>query len=142
MKRWFLHAILTTYYVLLTTEKGSLYGSPSLISSRFQLTNSVLEGLAGLEGRNLHRRDADLLRRIARVHTHASLALADAERTETGHGDIVTLLEFLRDRTDESCESVCSGTLGDAGCVCDRGDQILLRHAKGGGRNKMSKLYR
>lgn len=97
-----------------------------------RLTNGILEGLASLEGWDLHRWDADLLGWVAWVHARASAALGNAERAEARDRHVVTLLEFFRDRTDESLKSVTSSTLGDAGSIGNDIDEVLLGHRRMG----------
>ncbi len=97
-----------------------------------ELANCVLQSLSSFEGWNLHSRDADLLRWVAWVHTHASCTLGNAERSEARDRYTVTLLELLRNGGDEGLECIGGSALGDAGRIRNRIDQILLRHRQGG----------
>lgn len=106
------------------------------------LTNCVLECLACLERRNLHRWDGDLLRRIAWVYTRASLALADTVRAETGDRNVVALLELLCNSADKSLESVGGSALGDACSIRNRSNQILLGHGSWGEEVSMAVIVR
>ena len=117
------------YHCSAFTKKTSCYGGLFLKSKQFpQLADCVLEGLAGLEGRDLHRGDGDLLCRVPRVHTDAGLALGNAVRAEAGDGDVVTFLQLLRDGGDEGLEGVGRGALGDACGIRNRGNEFLLGH--------------
>lgn len=91
-----------------------------------KLPNSVLESLASLEGRDLHCRDLDLLRRVPWVHTRASLTLRNAERTEARDGHGVAALQFLRHGGGQSLESGGSSALRHASRIGDDPDEILF----------------
>jgi hypothetical protein len=96
-----------------------------------RLSNCVLKSLSSLEGRNLHRGDGDLLSRIARVHTHASCALGNAERSEARDRERVALLQFLRDQAGHGLEGVARCALRDASGIRDVSDEVLLGHKSG-----------
>ena len=128
---------LASFYSFVSSSKRPPYGG-LLIPEVLLLSDGVLECLAGLERRDLHRGDGDLLRRVARVHTHARCTLGNAERSEAGDREGVAALELLRDRTGDGLEGTACGTLRDACGVRDRRDQILLGHVIGekGSKNK------
>ena len=108
------------------------YGGFRIPLRRVQLTNSIFQSLASLEGRNLHGRDGDLLAGVAGIDALACSAVAELEGAETGDGDGRALLEVFDDDVDDGLESVSGGTLGDACSVRNRSDQILLGHRRKG----------
>jgi len=105
------------------------------------LPNSVLEGLASLEGRDLHSRDRDPLCRVPWVYAHASSTIRNLEGSEAGDRHGITTLELLGDERDESVERRGSSTLGDTCRIRDCVDEILLGHRIGGRRSKSSSVY-
>ena len=107
-----------------------LYGG-FFLQKLIRLSDGVLQSLAGLERRDLHRGDGDLLRRIAGVHARACSAVAELEGAKTGDRNRRALLQVLRDNVDDRLESVTSCALRDTCGVSDCGDKILLRHRKG-----------
>src|SRR5687768_689714 len=93
------------------TKKPPMNGG--FFTSIPNLADCVLERLAGLEGRDLHRGDGDLLLRVARVDARASCALGNAEGSEARDRHGVSLLQFLRDHASHGLECVACGTLRD-----------------------------
>lgn len=112
-------------------HKRSPLTEAPFFEKKFRLADGVLQRLAGLERRDLHRGDGDLLCRVAGVHAGASCTLADAERSETGDRNGGALLELLRDHGGQCLERHRSCALRDACCICDISDEILLGHKRG-----------
>jgi hypothetical protein len=79
----------------------------------------LFERFSRLKGRDLHRRDLDLLRRIARIDAGAGGALTDAERPEPGKHHIIALLQVFRDGVEDGFKRIGSGFFGDAGGLRD-----------------------
>lgn len=109
-------------------KKPPKYEGFFAIRFQSQLAYCVLESLTGLEGWNLHGRNGNALAWVAWVHTRASRALGNLERSETGDGYGVALLQLLGYESNESVESRSSTALGDTGSICDCVDDILLGH--------------
>src|SRR3989338_8138484 len=97
---------------------------------RWNLADGVLESLAGLEGRNLHRGDGNFLTRVARVNAHARCALGDTEGAEPRDRHRVALLQFLRDHAGHRLEGAACSTLRDTRGVRDVGNEVLLGHRR------------
>ncbi len=66
------------------------------------LADCVFQAFAGLESRDLHSGDLDLLGGVPGVYTRAGSAFAHAERAETGNGDTFAFFKFFGNRVDDS----------------------------------------
>src|SRR3989344_9148670 len=99
-----------------------------------KLSNSVLQCLSGLERRDLHCGDGDLLNRVPWVHAHARCTVADFKCSKTGDSHGCSFLKVLDDHVDKSLESVTCCALGDTGGVRNGGNKILLGHKRKWGR--------
>ena len=91
-----------------------------------KLPNGVLEGLASLEGRDLHGRDLDLLRGVSGINASARLALRNAEGAEARDRHGVATLQFLRHGGSQSLESGGSCALRHTRSISDDPDEILF----------------
>ena len=106
-------------------RRPSAYAKERLFQST-KLPNSILQRLACLESGNLHSRNGDALAGIAGIHTHAGIALRNAERSETSDRHCAATLEFIGDRADKSLERLAGGALGDSGGLGNCIDEVLL----------------
>ena len=104
----YLYTLFSFYPIYRLKEKPPLSRGLLFKNESSILSNCVFQSLSSLEGRNLHSRDGNLLRRVAWVDTHASCALADAERSEARDRHGVTLLQFFRDHAGHCLEGAAS----------------------------------